>query len=168
MKTTLTMTATAIVGLLSGCATSTVLRVPLGPDPASASVGTADGTLKVYSAKEQEENVGFEEPYNQRTDYYIYDSNGKEAEHITDNNKGRFEAVPRGIELSPGRYNVKALAAVGLGEWVTIPVVVESGRTTEVHLNGSWRPPAETPQREISSVAGGISDGVAGIGRFAL
>jgi len=153
------LAASAIIGLLSGCATSTVLHVPIGPDPASTSVGTVDGTLTVYSAKEQENNVGFEFPYNQRTDYYIYDSSGKEAEHITDNNKGHFEAVPRGIELSPGKYNVKALAAVGLGEWVTIPVVIESGRTTEVHLNGSWRPPADAPQHDIVQSPGGFPMG---------
>ncbi|HEY3857601.1 MAG TPA: hypothetical protein VGO67_24730 [Verrucomicrobiae bacterium] len=149
----------AVAGMLSGCATSTVLRVPVGPDPASASVGGVDGTLKVFSAKEQEDNVGFENPYNQRTDYYVYDSNGKEAQHVTDNNKGHFEAIPRGIELPPGRYSVKALAAVGLGEWVTVPVVIESGRTTEVHLNGSWRPPSDTPQREIVQSPGGFPMG---------
>lgn len=149
----------AVAGLLSGCATSTVLRVPVGPDPASASVGSVDGTLKVYSAKEQENNVGFEFPYNQRTDYSIYDSNGNVVEHITDNNTGHFEAVPRGIQLSPGNYNVKALAAVGFGEWVTVPVVIKSGRTTEVHLNGSWRPPTDTPQREIVQSPGGFPMG---------
>ena len=45
--------------------------------------------------------------------------------------------------------HVKALAAVGLGEWVSVPVVIESGKTTEVHLNGQWKGPAGAPQGEL-------------------
>lgn len=150
---------TAAAGLLSGCATSTVMRVPVGPNPAAATMVAPDGILKVYSAKEQEQNVGFEFPYDQRTDYYIYDSTGKETQHIIDNNRGHFEAIPRGIQLPPGKYNVKALAAVGLGEWITVPVVIESGRTTEVHLNGAWRPPTGTPQHDLVQSPGGFPMG---------
>ena len=103
--------------------------------------------------------MGFEFPYDQRTDYYIYDSGGKETQHVADNNKGHFEAVPRRIQLPPGNYSVKALAAVGLGEWITVPVVIEPGRTTEVHLNGAWRPPADTPKRDLVQSPGGFPMG---------
>ncbi len=50
----------------------------------------------------------------------------------------------RRIHLRAGKYTVKALAAVGYGEWLSVPVVVEAGKTTEVHLNGQWKAPDST------------------------
>ncbi len=89
----------------------------------------------------------------------IYDSNGNETTRVSDNNKGEFEATPRPIQLNPGPYRVKALAAVGMGEWITVPVVIESGRTTEVHLNGHWKPPVDTPENQLVHAPAGFPMG---------
>ena len=160
MKTNFLTSASLALALLSaGCSTPTALDTPIGPNPQTAKFASATGTLRVYSAKEKEDNVGFEQPYEQRTDYSIYDANGKEVKGVLDNNKGEFEAVPRGVRLEPGTYKIKALAAVGLGEWISVPVVIEAGRTTEVHLNGQWRPPSDTPGNEIVKAPSGFPMG---------
>lgn len=153
------LSAAVIVAMLSGCSTPIVLNVPVGPDPSVATIAGPNGVLQVFSEKEEENDVGYEFPYHQRTDYYIYDSNGKKRERVNDNNIGHFESTPRGIRLPAGTYTVKALAAVGLGEWVTVPVVIEAGRTTGVHLNGSWRPPADTPKSQLVQSPAGFPMG---------
>ena len=138
-----------LVVAATGCATATAWRTPIGPNQQAAKTESQTGTLRVFSAKEKEANVGFAFPHEERTDYYIYDSSGNEVKGVFDNNKGEFEPTPRGVRLAPGTYNVRALAAVGMGEWVSVPVVIEAGRTTEVHLNGQWRPPADAPRNEV-------------------
>jgi len=140
------MMAVVVAGCVSGGA---VMHTTVGPDPTAAKSDDSNGTLKVFSAKEKEDDVGFSFPHSERTDYYIYDAQGNEVKGVYNNNKGEYEPTPRGIRLPPGNYKIKALAAVGLGEWVTVPVVVESGKTTEVHLNGQWKSPSDTPGNEL-------------------
>jgi hypothetical protein len=136
--------------VVAGCASGgAAINTPVGPNPTAAKSDDANGILKVFSAKEKEDTVGFEFPYSERTDYYIYDAQGNEVKGVHNNNQGEYGAVPKGIQLPPGHYKIKALAAVGLGEWVTVPVVVESGKTTEVHLNGQWKSPADAPGNEL-------------------
>jgi hypothetical protein len=130
MKNHFVILTAGILAMMSGCSTPTALRVAVGPDPSIVKNVDTDGTLRVFSATEEENDVGFETPYDQRTDYYIYAANGKEIRRVLNNNKGHFEDRPRGIRLPPGTYRIKALAAVGLGEWVIVPVVIEPGRTT--------------------------------------
>ena len=151
MKAIITILAGVMAAALAvGCASSgTALHTPVGPSPAVAKTGDEDGLLKVFSAKEKEDVVGNEFPYSERTAYAIYDSQGNEVKGVQNNNKGEYGAEPKGIRLAPGTYHVKALAAVGMGEWVSVPVVIEAGRTTEVHLNGQWRSPSDTPENEL-------------------
>jgi hypothetical protein len=159
MKKHFVVLAAGILTMMSGCSTPTVLQAPVGPDPLAAKTADPNGTLRVYSATEVQNNVGFEFPYSQRTDYYIYDVNGMEIHRVTDNNQGHFEGIPTAIHLKPGTFRVKALAAVGEGEWITVPVVIESGRTTEVHLNGHWKPPTGTPDSELVKTPAGFPVG---------
>ena len=55
---------------------------------------------------------------------------------------------------------------MGTGEWMMIPVVIEAGKTTEVHLNGQWSPPSDVPGKAlVYSPQGkplGYSDGAPG------
>jgi hypothetical protein len=135
-----------LAAVLSGCASSpAVVQAPVGPDPFATAQPGSKGALKVFTATTEENNVGTEYPYYERTSYDIYDSNGKLIRRVRDNNKGEFVARPRTEWLAPGTYRVKALAAIGTGEWMDVPVVVARGRTTEVHLNGHWAPPSDTP-----------------------
>jgi hypothetical protein len=150
MKTILVILAAAVVGMLAGCSTTpTELREPVGPDPFADRSADHDGVLRVFTATDEENDVGFQTPYGQRTDYAIYDWNGRLLTHVRDNNKGHFDGTPRAMHLPPGIYRIRALAAVGLGEWISVPVVIESGRTTDVHLNGHWRPPADSPETAL-------------------
>lgn len=150
----------AVIGaMVSGCSTPIALRAPVGPDPFIGVKNGPCGSLRVFTETEIENNVGFEFPYYQRTDYDVYDSTGRRIKHVSDNNLGHFEAVPRTIQLAPGVYRIKAMAAVGLGELITVPVVVESGRTTEAHLNGHWQPPANTPESQLVRAPAGFAVG---------
>lgn len=151
--------AAGIFAMASGCSTPTVLQATVGPNPLAARTVDSDGTLLVYSATEQRSDVGFAFPYNQRTDYTICDSQGNEIQRVFNNNQGHFEPIPKAVRLEPGTYRVKAMAAVGLGELLTVPVVIEPGRTTEVHLNGHWKPPAETPENELVRTPAGFPMG---------
>jgi hypothetical protein len=146
MNKTWVLMAAAMIAILPGCSSPTLLREPVGPDPFVSKTADPDGTLRVFTATEEVNDIGFETAYSQRTDYTICDWNGKTIQHVRDNNKGHFEATPRSIQLRPGIYNIRALAAIGLGEWIMLPVVVEAGRTTDVHLNGHWRPPVDSPE----------------------
>ena len=130
------------------------MRAPIGPNPIVAAKAGSNGDLQVFSATVEQNDVGYEFPYFQRTDYYIFDSNGKQREHVSDNNRGHFDDTPRAIQLPPGTYKVKALMAEGFGQWMILPVVVEPGRTTRVHLNGHWEPPPDTPKSELVQAPG--------------
>ncbi len=149
MKKQFIICAAGFLAMIVGCSTPSIVQAPVGPDPLALKSADSDGTLQVFSAMEQENNVGFEFPYDQRTDYFVYDSNGNVIRRVYNNNKGHYEPTPAAVRLQPGTYRIRSLAAVGMGEWETVPVVIEPGRTTEVHLNGHWKPPADTPDREL-------------------
>ena len=125
------------------------MNQPVGPNPSIAPNGGANGELTVYTATEQEHNVGNQTAFDQRTPCTIYDSNGREIKDVNDNNTSEFLPLPRTLALPPGTYRVRALLAVGFGERVLVPVVIEAGRNTEVHLNGHWRPPSDAPQDKL-------------------
>jgi hypothetical protein len=149
-----------IVAAMSGCATAPmVLNDPVGPNPTMASSGESAGKLEVYSATEEEHNVGFQTAYFQRSPYVIYDSNGREIKRVNNNNKSEFLPLPQTEVLPPGTYRVNALEASGFGEPVQVPVVIEAGRTTEVHLNGHWRPPSDVPQHDLVLAPAGFPIG---------
>jgi len=139
-----------LVGAISGCATAPlVVKESVGPNPTIAASGEAEGKLTVYSATEEEHDVGNQTAYYQRTAYIIYNSNGREIENVNENNTSEFLALPRTVRLPPGAYQVKALAAVGFGERVVVPVMIEAGRNTELHLNGHWRPPSNAAKSDL-------------------
>jgi hypothetical protein len=160
MKKTQVILVAGIIAVLSGCSSPTsFLREPVGPNPFVTKTADSNGVLQVFSATKAENDVGFETAYYQRTDYTIYDPNGKLIQRVRDNNRGHFDGTPRAIRLPPGMYTIKALAAIGLGDWITVPVMIESGRTTDVHLNGHWRPPADSPETALVHSPSGLPIG---------
>ncbi len=71
------------------------------------------------------------------TPYTIYSSKGKLLRHVQ-NAKGMNDATPTVVALPPGAYQVRAKSKdYGL---VTVPLVVEAGKLTTVHLQGKWTP----------------------------
>ena len=128
----------SLIGLASGCAfkRQNVVLAPVGPPHLVEGIpGARDGGVAVYSAL----NIGNftpgeleEVPYH--SGYKIYSADGKVLKTV--NNKvGSYVEDPPTVSLPPGHYTVVARAsAFGI---VTVPVVIEAGKTTFVHLNGS-------------------------------
>ena len=145
--------------LLVGCATTPVFLVPVGPNPISPPGPTADGALEVFSAL-QERRDGNEFDANpawyQHTDYMIYSASGRRIRHVF-NSVGHYAQSPRLVTMSPGRYLVNAEAKGFLRVWV--PVVVEPGRTTKIHLDAKWTPAAGIPTTELVSAPSGYPVG---------
>lgn len=72
--------------------------------------------------------------YNHHSDYKIYSLDGKVLKKVS-NRVSTILEDPATVNLPPGKYKAVAKAA-GFG-MVTVPVVIEAGRTTFVRLDGS-------------------------------
>ena len=77
----------------------------------------------------------------------IYNLQGKLVRHV-DNSVGHYEQAPRRVALPAGRYLVKAQAKDYLQ--VEVPITIERGRTTRVHLDDNWTLPSDTAERKVS------------------
>jgi hypothetical protein len=164
MKNQLIILTAGIIALMSGCAApiapATGFQQSVGPDPSVARTASAEGILKVYSAFVVRRDVGSEEyAYDRHTDYDIYDSSGRELQRVYNIGQENFKATPKAVQLKPGAYKIKAWAAMGTGVYITVPVVIEAGKTTEVHLGGTWRPPANTPGQDLVVAPAGFPVG---------
>lgn len=140
-----------LVALLAGCSSTPVVLAPVGPNLMGFDGMASKGELQVFS-RLTGRTEGDNPTWYQHTDYYIYDLHGKRLEHV-DNAIGQYEEAPRRVALPAGRYFVKAQAKDYI--WVDVPVKIEPGRTTRVHLDDSWRLPANTPKRELVRVPNG-------------
>jgi len=89
-------------------------------------------------------------------DYWICDAQEKRIKHV-DNATGHYERAPRFISLPPGRYFIRAPAKNYLT--VEVPVVIQSGRLTRIHLDGEWRPPADTSGAKLVTLPNGYPIG---------
>ena len=69
------------------------------------------------------------------------------------NTNGHYDTAPETVPLPPGNYTVKARAKDYLS--VLVPVVIEAGRITSVHLDDRWHPPKSTPTTEFVFEPGG-------------
>ena len=144
------LTAT-VISILCGCSSTPVALAPVGPNPNGLLSTDTTGQLEVYSAlqKCRDGNEFDTNPlWYQHTDYVVCDQNGKAIRHVS-NSVGHYAQRPRSIRLPPGQYLVKAQAKDYL--IAVVPVVIEPGRTTRVHLDAKWRPPAAVSKNEIVS-----------------
>ena len=142
-----------------GCATnerSTRLG-EVGPRPTLAAQPSGDGFLQVYSAREQEpidvnedefrwdddfgKNAFLHDPAH--TSYSIYSADGRLLQQVH-NNTSLNDPNPTPVGLAPGLYRIEATAEdyYDVTSTVTIPVLIESGLTTSIHLDGRWHAPA--------------------------
>jgi hypothetical protein len=151
MKNILFLLGTGVVTLMTGCASTRVALAPVGPDPVGANSLGVQGGLQVFSGL-----VGRSEGNNpnwyQHTDYYVYDLHGKLVKHVN-NTIGYYASAPRQVTLPVGRYLVKARANDYF--WVSVPVIIESGQTTRVHLDDNWKLPANARRTELVSLPNG-------------
>jgi hypothetical protein len=121
-----------LIGMVSGCASQPAVLSPVGPPPLDRPSGAPDAGLSVFSAGDF--GTPGDELAQYHSGYWLYAADGKRLKYIN-NRAGSQGREPARVSLPPGRYKVLARAAAfGI---VTVPVVLEAGKTTFVHLDGS-------------------------------
>lgn len=145
-------TVLAVFVSLAGCASGPPLAVaaPGAVDAGSAPSGAGLGDLVVYSATFAPTLE--EGEYPAHTDYTIATPSDKIIEHIS-NRTGSFDRRPATVRLVSGEYHVRA--QYDRGGFVTIPVVIEAGKTTTVGLDGSATPQQLSHAAEAVRLPGG-------------
>ena len=158
MKIIFTFICMALVVLLAGCNTTPVTTSPVGPNPSATQSGHARGGLQVFSRLAQHSddgNQGSSDPgplWYQHTAYEIFDLQGQMLKNAQ-NRPHHYDDAPELVRLPPGQYVVKAESADYF--WVRVPVEIKKGKTTNVHLDGQWSPPAGTPAADIIKLPDG-------------
>jgi hypothetical protein len=146
----------ALALLLLGCSSTPVVLAPVGPNPYGPTSINANGQLEVFSALEEcrdGNEFDVNPAWYQHTDYNVYDLSGKRIKHVF-NTVGHYDEAPCVITLPPGKYLVKAQGQGYLQ--VVVPVVIESGPTTRVHLDAQWKPSTEISQAALVSAPNGF------------
>ena len=153
MKIRFTLTLIMAVALFSGCATKKggLALNTVGPaSDQTTMANSTNGTLIVYSAYEVNADfAGRDRRSPVYSDYKILTGDGRLLRKVH-NNSGTIlqDAVP--AELAPGKYQVVA-PANGYGH-VTVPVMIETGRTTVLHLEGGGFWPDESVFNQTNAV----------------
>ena len=143
--------------LLVGCSSASVTLAPVGPNPAGGKSEASTGELQVFSrtiVQDDDQNqAGDGLPvWYQHTDYNIFDQHGKLVKHVG-NTTGHYAVAPDRIVLPAGEYLVKAQAQDF--SKIAVPVTIERGRTTRVHLDNNWKTPEGAPKRELVTLPDG-------------
>jgi hypothetical protein len=149
MKYMPTIAGMTLMSLLLGCSTPVTVG-PVGPNPAALENPAKKGQLEVFSALTPR-TEGNNPTWYQHTDYTIYNLHGRTVKHVN-NTIGYYSSEPRLINLPPGKYLVKAEAEDYPS--VTVPVIIDSGRITKVHLDDAWRPADDRKTAFITLPAG--------------
>jgi len=147
----------AMISLLTGCAPTPVVLAPVGPNPMGYSGTGSNGQLLVYSAW-QGHGEGNNPCYYQHSDYYIYQTSGKLVRHL-ENIVGHYAQSPRPEFLPAGNYIVQARAKGYGNVWIKVPVVIQDGQTTRIHLDNGWSVPAGAAKTELVNVPSGYPVG---------
>ena len=156
MKRILFVAAAAVMVFSTGCASHPVAVAAVGPNPAVTGGDTAAmGQLEVISPL-QGRTEGDNPVWYQHADYLVCNAAGRKLFRV-DNAAGHYERAPRVLALRAGRYLVRARAKGYL--LVQVPVVVEPGRITRVHLDGSWKAPSPSKGTKLVSLPDGYAVG---------
>ncbi len=131
--------------LAAGCVTKPLVLDTVGPSHARWSPPGSRGYLKVYSATETDP-IGDTTYYYPHTSYRVFDPAGKLVKFVP-NHIGNMDESPAWVALPTGNYLVKAQSDVY--GWVTVPVVIEAGITTTVHLQSVWPGPAQAQSQVL-------------------
>jgi hypothetical protein len=144
--------------LLTGCATKPIALAPVGPAASERADSTQHGYLQVFTATQKSIPVASDDntSFNLRTGYDIFDPAGKNDQFVA-NHMGNMDEWPDLVTLAAGNYTVKAQSSwCGM---VTVPVLIENGKTTVIHLDDNWNPPKNTPLAQIVSLPNGSAVG---------
>ncbi|MBU6401266.1 MAG: hypothetical protein KGS61_13200, partial [Verrucomicrobia bacterium] len=121
---------------LSACATQPVVLRTVGPGPTTASAGFGQGLLVVYSDTD-EIHLDQSSVFYIHSSYFIQTPTGHQVKWVK-NHVSNMDVTPERVALPAGTYLVVARSE-DYGR-VRVPVVIEAGRTTEVHLADTWKP----------------------------
>ena len=123
-----------------GCAfdRGLVTLIPVGPKSSVSPGGNGSGHLIVYNASHEALSRDGAMTY-PHDDYRIFDERKFCVRHVR-NASGPGGEIPARVDLPPGRYTV--ITESELQGPVAVPVIIESGLTTEVKL--------EQPKRIIT------------------
>lgn len=135
--------------LLSGCALTPIAVDPVGP----ASMGsktpapnwTGQGWLRVYTATDVVPN-GKTAYFYPHKGYEVYTGNGKLLEYVPNHDVAMDESATL-LKIHAGCYLV--LAQSERYNAVSVPVIIQPGKITEVHLGCHWQAPSNAPANEI-------------------
>jgi len=122
---------------LSGCAITTTPLTSIGPGRVNSAGRGPDGYLEVYTAT-RTVDANFHNYFDLHDGYDINDASGKAVKYVDNHDSEIDEGVDR-VSLPPGTYTIIARSAwCGL---LKIPVDIERGKTTSIHLDGNnWSP----------------------------
>jgi hypothetical protein len=110
-----------------------VVATPVGPPPSVEASRAPEGALVVFSALDFG-STGDSDYSRYHSGYRICSLDGKQVKYV--NNRARADIEdPEVVSLAPGRYKVVARAAA-FGT-VEVSVVIEAGKMTFLHLDGS-------------------------------
>ncbi len=127
-----------------GCASTpkVVVQEPVGPCHRVAAMGAKDGSLQVYSAREKApvEPIADDFSWNNHylpahTDYTIFAKDGTRLREVR-NSRSLNDEQPTLVRLPAGSYTIRAEAEEpdGISMTIVVPLVVEGGQITAVHL----------------------------------
>jgi len=120
----------AFVGLTTTTAQAGPVLAPVGPRAPGDYPKVSCGYLEVFSRTE-ETQWGEGSYYHPHSAYWIYSTDGKRLKTV-DNHDSEIDEKPQRVELTPGKYTVRAWSDDdGL---VTVPVTIALARTTRVRL----------------------------------
>lgn len=151
MKNFCLLLSAGLFSVLVGCSSTPVALAPVGPNPAGLERPASDGQLQVFTSLIGR-SEGNNPAWSQHTGYYIFDLNGRLIKHVH-NTIGRYAEAPSRVMLPAGKYLVKAQANDYF--WVSVPVTIERGRTTRIHLDDNWKLPADASKSELVSLPNG-------------
>jgi len=158
MKSMTFLVGAVVVALMVGCSTTPpVVLGPVGPNPDRLASTAWNGELQVFSSlaeqsDDQNQGNNGDPVWFQHTDYNIYALDGTLVKHV-DNSIGHYDQAPRRLTLAPGRYLVKAEASDYLH--VEVPVTIQSGKLTRIHLDDNWQLPPETQKAKLVKLPDG-------------
>ena len=143
-----------LIGFASGCTLQrqTIILTAVGPPPSFVENRSPNGRLVVYTAFDiHGGTTDIDQLYH--SNYRIYSTDGKLLKHVYNKVRTYIED-PATVSLPAGKYQVEATAAA-FGP-VTVPVVIEPGKTTFVHLDGSELTGAQASAGNFVSLPDGL------------
>jgi len=146
MKTvTKNLIGAAAVLVFAGCASQPLTLSSVGPTPASAEKPSNLGGLQVYTDLESHQ-IGDSTYYYPHAGYEVYSSSGARVKTV-ENHHGPMDETPTLVAMPAGHYTILGPSA-NYGN-VRVPVTIETGKTTVIHLDGYWKPVASARDQVV-------------------